>query len=160
MKTILKTTFPKHRIYDASNKTEKEIDQVIQLCIKIHSILMFIIRNKNNEQFLVKYEKLHNESRIGYMFFNKDDYLYFPYDNKNRCQTGMIFFLRNFLCGTDNECCICYEKFNGKIKNLSSCEKCGCSICTRCIFSYLDKVQVHEMKCPICKSFVFATVMH
>ena len=80
MEALLKTTFPKHRIYDATNKNDKEREFIIQLCIKIESVIMYVVRNEMNEQFFKKYESKHSNTRIGLLFFNKDDYIYFPDD--------------------------------------------------------------------------------
>ena len=158
METLLKSTFPEYRIYDASKKTDKEREFAVQLCIQIPSILMFVIRNKKNEKFFKKYEKKHVEKKIGILFYNKDDYVFFrDAEHVNSDYKGVVLFLRNFL-KKENECCICYEGYDSEKRNLLICDKCGNCECRRCVFAYLEKTNENDMNCPVCKNFVLASI--
>ena len=162
METLLKSAFPRHRIYNASDKDDKEREFIIQLCIKIENILMYVVRNDNNEQFFKKYELKHSNTRIGFLFFNKDDYMFFPdytyyQQTKQIGNKSMVLTLKRFVNGEANKCCVCYDEF--EIKNLVFCGQCGLQICKKCLFSYVSKAN-GDVVCPVCKTFVFAKVQH
>ncbi len=156
MESLLRANFPTYKIYNASNKTDKHREQTIQLCMKEHNILMYVVRNKKNDQFFKKYEKLHYDKKLQLLFFNKDDYIYFR-ENPNADYKGLMIFLKHRLNMGDNECCICYETFQNN--NLIICQKCGSSVCRKCILLYLAKSNKQNMDCPVCKSCVLACVL-
>ena len=161
MEGLLKSTFPTHKILDASDKSNKERDVIIQLCIRIPTIIMFVAKNHNNKQFFKRYEKKHNTKNIHYIFFNKDDYIYMKSDQVDKQGSkGIVIFLRNYLNKNECICSICLEEFNPDGKSILICDTCGNSVCKKCVLLYLSKTEKDEMKCPVCKSSVLASIEH
>ena len=45
---IIQKHFPSYKIYDASDKKESQIIKLIELCIQLNNIIVYLKRNKKN----------------------------------------------------------------------------------------------------------------
>ena len=154
IESLIKKIFPTYKIYNATDKSEQQMQKIIDICINIDNLIVFKLRNDKNSSFFKTYEEKHKLKRnIGIIFFNKDDYIYFENGNDETYNVksfeGCIRFLKNFI--EDNcSCCICYEEFDSEKRNTISCGKCGSSCCTKCIFNMSSRND--NVICPMCRS--------
>ena len=162
MESLLKSKFPKYKIYDATNKAEYQLDKILDLCRKIPQLIVFIQRNENNKLFLKEYEdKSINGTPITWIFFNQDKFFSFfanndvVFNSKVDNLNWMVKSINRMVdenCG--DECCVCYEKFHfDKGGSLNTCEQCGSSCCIQCVSQYLD-IARKELRCPVSRECV------
>ena len=148
---ILQTTFPKYKIYDASNKKYSQIIKLIDLCNKLKNIIVYLIRNDINSKFLDVYEVTYQlNKKVNSLFFHNDDFLFF--DNE-KSPEGQVRFLKRFI-EDKCECCICYKDFAGKYNDINICEKCGYGCCLSCIYKVIDNEK--DLLCPVRRSSLVA----
>ena len=50
---LIQKHFPSYKIYDASDKKESQIIKLIELCIQLNNIIVYLKRNKKNSIFLM-----------------------------------------------------------------------------------------------------------
>ena len=60
----LRKIFPQFKITDASNRTDEQITKISQICDNVKNILVFIERNKKNEEYFLFHER-YNKVKIG-----------------------------------------------------------------------------------------------
>ena len=154
IESLIKKYFPTYKIYDASYKSDKQIKKIIEICLSVDNLIVFILRNDKNSNFFKTFETNHKlKENIGIMFFNKDNCRYFENkDIKEESIDGIIRYFKNFI-EYNNNCCICYEEFDCEKRNTLLCGKCGSSYCTKCLLNIA--VRNDNVVCPVCKSFVF-----
>ena len=89
------------------------------MCHKIDKLLVFIERNKNNDEYFKATEILQNTTDINLIFLNKDDIYYYYIENSNDLKT--IMSLKRKL-HNETECVVCMENC---INDYYICSKCG-----------------------------------
>ena len=140
----LKTTFPKYRITDASNRTNDEIVKISSICCSNKNILVVIERNsKNNEyfDFIEMIDRICNGD-IKYIIFNEDNYYY-----HTSLSNAFILHVKRIL-DHENECPICFEQC---FDNYFFCSQCATICCLPCYSKCENKI------CSICRCDKFST---
>ena len=140
MEEKIKKNFPNYIINNASNRRLYELLRITELCHKMNTLLVYVERNENNDDYFRLNEQLQHVEKINVIFLNKDD-IYFYYIDFTQKIDKIIMSLKRKLYN-ENDCVICMEKCTGICM---SCAKCGNFVHNEC-FEKCDK-QI----CPICK---------
>ncbi len=146
IKEMLEENFKNKKTNNASERTMSEILKIAEICEKCEDLIVYMKRNKKNENYFIKIEKESKEKgmiskeKIEWILFNKDNYIYFRegrYDKRT-----MIMQIRKNLL-EENNCAICLN--NENILNIP-CEQCCSYICKKCL------IQMTKIECPICRT--------
>ena len=111
-------------------------------------LVAFIIRTNENSKLFKSYEKKKNLNyELNLLFFNQEHFLYFQINDEKYYEI-VVRFLKQHIKG-EVGCIVCYEKFDGYANKLRICDKCGVSICRKCIVHmYCNQI---KMKFPVCR---------
>ena len=144
---LLKKHFPKFKIYNATNKTEKEIEKIIDICMNVNNLIVYIIWNNDNDIVFEKY-KHHNIDNPHILFFNTDNYYMFGSKDIENLE-GSIRFLKRFI-ENDHICCICHQTLK-EYDMFACCQICGVAYCCECTNKM--KLNKKELLCSVCRSY-------
>lgn len=145
---LLKNNYPQYKINDSSDRNLAQIYKITNICKKCADIIVYLKRNKINEQYFnfvemfEKSEKNIDTNPIDTIIINKDNYIYIRKNEKNPIKI-LRCIDKNLL---DNDsCCICMESKSYNL-HFMNCSECQTPICNLC----LNKI--NEPLCPCCKS--------
>jgi hypothetical protein len=148
MEQKIKNTLPNFNINNSSNRNFEELMRITELCHKINNILVFIKRNKKNNDYFKMIETTQNTKEINLIFLNKDDIYHYYIENNNNLDIAIMSLKRKLY--NETECVVCMEPCNNKFYICSTCghqihgiclSKCvtyNCSICKNNSFMYND----------------------
>jgi hypothetical protein len=149
---IVKNFFePHYKVLNYSDKSKKEISNVIKFCVSNNKVIVFIKRTNTNVAYFKRVEAhentTHKVEKITSIFLNKDNYYYFT-DNKSYVKNdGRLQFVKKAI-NNENICCyLCHKMFEGYKTGLS-CNKCGNVLCNECLLK--SEVINSKLKCPVC----------
>ena len=142
MEQILKNTLPNFIINNYSNRNFVELLKITE-CHKIDKLLVFIERNKNNDDYFKIIETVENAEKINIIFLNKDN-IYYYYIENNNLDIAIMSLKRKL--HNELECVVCMEQC---INNYYICSTCGHQIHILCFEKCVKQI------CSICKNNSF-----
>jgi hypothetical protein len=144
MEQALKLQFPNFIINDASNRNSYELLKITELCHKIDKFLVFIKRNKKNDDYFKRNEEYQNTKKINIILLNRDDIYFYDIDNEDKINIVIMSLKRKLL--NETECIICMEQC---VSNYMSCSQCG-------IFTHIMCLEKCDKQiCYVCKNNSF-----
>lgn len=140
MEQKLKLLLPEFNINNSSNRHTHELIKITKMCHKIDKLLVFIERNKNNNEYFKATEILQNTTDINLIFLNKDDIYYYYIENSNDLNKTIMSLKRKL--HNETECVVCMENC---INDYYICSKCGHQIHILCF------IKCEKQICSVCK---------
>ena len=59
IESLIKKIFPTYKIYNATDKSEQQMQKIIDICINIDNLIVFKLRNDKNSSFFKTFETNH-----------------------------------------------------------------------------------------------------
>ena len=149
IESLMKKHLPDYKINNASSRTKKELNKIMDICHSVPNLIAFLVRTNDNSDIFKYYEnkkKLNHD--INLLFYFKDNILFFESASLESSE-NVIRFVKQYI-EDEIKCIVCYEKFHGCKRELRICEKCGASTCQKCIFR-MYRTNETKVECPVCR---------